>query len=146
MKKGMIFLVILTLVVLSAIIYFTFFFSYRCDSAECFIPKHEACTRSTYESTVDGATWLYKVMGKESGMCKVQATMLRISEGSLEQESLEGKSMICLMQIGDTSNPESSIGDCHGLLKEGLQEIIIKKLHQYVLDNLKEIGEDFEDI
>ena len=143
---GIAFLAVLILVVLLAAIYFTFFFSYKCDSKECFLLKQESCKRATYLNIADGTTWFYQIKGKDSGRCEILTRILNVNEGSFDQEALEGKDMTCLMKIGDTSPPEAEIGNCHGLLKEGLQEIIIKRLHQYVLDNLGEIGEDLESI
>ena len=36
--------------------------------------------------------------------------------------------------------PESDINNCHGLLKEGLQDLFISKLHRYIVQNLGEIN------
>jgi len=145
-RIGIFFLTILIIVVLSAAFYFTFFFAYKCDSKECFVTKHAECKRSTYMNEIDGISWLYHIKGKSKNNCKISVKILEVKEGSIDQEKLEEKEMDCLMEIGDISSPESDIGRCHGELKEELQGMIIKKLHQYVLDNLGEISEDLNSI
>ena len=43
-------------------------------------------------------------------------------------------------------NPESDIGSCHGPLKEGLQDLIIQKLHSYLVQNLGRINLEVLDL
>jgi len=145
-KVGIIFLAILILVVLVVAIYFTFFFAYKCDTKDCFLGKQKVCRRATYVNAADEITWSYKIEGKTKGSCEILTQILNINEGTMDQEKLEGKGMRCFLEIGDTSAPEAEIANCHGALREGLQEMIIKNLHQYVLDNLGEIDEDFKTI
>lgn len=145
-RLGITFLAVLILVVLVAAIYFTFFFSYKCDSKECFLAKQESCKRSTYTNTVDDISWFYHIKGKNNGGCEIEVKILNVNEGTIDQEALEGQGMACTLELGDTSAPEGEIANCHGPLKEDLQGMIIKKLHQYVLDNLGEIGEDLRTI
>jgi len=143
-KVGIIFLVVLIIVVFLSAIYFTFFFAYKCDSKECFLGKQEICRKAIYTNAVDGVSWFYKIKGKTKGNCEILTKIVRVSEGSIDQEKLEGKSMDCFLKIGSIDAPEADIANCHGPLKEGLQDLIIKKLHQYVLDNLGEIGESLK--
>lgn len=140
------FLIILTLVVLLTAVYFTFFFAYKCDSKECFLAKQKSCKRATYINNVEDISWFYHIKGKEANRCKILVKILNVNEGPRDQEKLENKEMECFLQIGDMGLPGAEIANCHGLLKEGLQEIIINKLHQYILDNLGEIGKDLEAI
>jgi hypothetical protein len=60
----------------------------------------------------------------------------------LDRTELEGQSMNCLVPLGSSAAPEADISNCHGILKEELQEMIINKLHAYVVDNLGEIGDE----
>jgi hypothetical protein len=142
----MIFLTVLILVVLFTAVYFTFFFAYKCDSEECFLAKQESCKRATYTNEINDVSWFYHIKGKKGNSCKILVKISNINEGTIEQEKLEKKEMNCFLEIGDTTSPEAEIEKCTGGLREDLQEMIIKKLHQYVLDNLGEIGEDFKAI
>src|SRR3989338_2722717 len=73
--------------------------------------------------------------------CKIEVKLLQIKKGDLSFSKLEGSSMNCYVQAGSTVAPESDLSNCHGDLKEGLQETIINKLHKYIVNNLGEIGE-----
>jgi len=42
--------------------------------------------------------------------------------------------------------PESNIGKCTGLLKEGLQDLVIKKLHTYLVQNLGKLNLELVDL
>ncbi|MFQ5531454.1 MAG: hypothetical protein ACE5ES_02455, partial [Candidatus Nanoarchaeia archaeon] len=55
---------------------------------------------------------------------------------------LEGLKMTCSLPIGDISSPEDNLKNCQGPLKEELQNLIIQKMHAYILDNLGDIGEE----
>jgi len=57
---------------------------------------------------------------------------------------LEGKDMLCYLPLGSISAPQENLARCHGSLKEEMQAIIIKRLHNYIVDNLGEIGEELE--
>ena len=143
---GVTFLAVLILVVLLSAIYFTFFFAYKCDSKECFLGKQESCKRATYVNNVDNIAWHYHIKGKKNNRCEIDVKILNVNEGSIDQEKLEGKEMTCFLALKSIDSPEAEIANCNGILKEGLQDLIIKKLHQYVLDNLGEIGEGLDAI
>jgi hypothetical protein len=59
---------------------------------------------------------------------------------------LEGNKMECKLPRGVVMIPESDIGNCHGLLKEGLQDLVIQKLHTYLVQNLGRINLELVDI
>jgi hypothetical protein len=42
------------------------------------------------------------------------------------------------------SSPEDDLSRCTGQLKENLQEIIIQKLHAYVVENLGQISKELQ--
>ena len=52
--------------------------------------------------------------------------------------------MDCYVPLGSIVSPESNLAECHGLLKEGLQETIINKLHAYIVKNVGQIGEELQ--
>ena len=72
--------------------------------------------------------------------CVVYVKNLEIA-GTKEEKELRGKDMRCYLPKGIVMAPEEQIADCHGLLKEGLQDLIIKKLHLYIVQNIEEIKE-----
>ena len=67
-----------------------------------------------------------------------------MKEGTIEADKLQGKKMVCTVQKGETQFPEKNIAQCTGELKEELQDIIIQRMHNYLLQNVGEIKEEFE--
>ena len=52
--------------------------------------------------------------------------------------------MDCSVPFGLVIKPESEMKNCHGELKEGLQEIIIENLHTYIVGNLDKINAEID--
>lgn len=134
-------LIVLVLVVLVGAIYFTFFYAYSCDDKACFMAHQEECSRTKYTNEDDDAVWKYHIKGKEGNNCVVNVKLERVKEGNLDLVKLQGKEMDCSLPLGITSSPEADISRCHGLLKEGMQDLIINNLYAYILDNVGEIDE-----
>ena len=130
---------VLIVVVLIAAMYFTFFFSYSCDRYECLMANLQECKRATLLYEHQDTTWNYAILGQKGSRCEVEVTLLQIKQGKLDIEKLQGDSMTCLMPLGVTQAPEKDISLCSGPLKEGLQDLIIQRLHNYILANLGKI-------
>jgi len=143
---GKIFLFILILVILAAAIYFTFFFAYKCDDMTCFVAHQEKCSRTKFTNNAEEVTWEYNIKGKSGDSCEIEVEILQVKKGSLDAQKLENKKMNCYLPFGSTISPESDVSLCHGLLREEMQEMIIQKLHSYVLENIGQINEEFEKI
>jgi len=139
-------LVIVIIIVFFLAVYFTFFFSYKCDDIRCFQSHQERCSRTEFINDLDYATWLYQIKGEKDNKCNIEVSVLKMKKGELDKLNLEGKSMNCYLALGDTSPPEADISVCHGSLKEELQNLIIQKLHSYIVENIGEISEELEKI
>ena len=137
--KGKILFVLLIVVFITGI-YFTFLFSYKCEDIGCFQAYQEKCRRTKFIDDTKETTWLYHILGKEKGMCEIEVEVLRVKEGTPDMTVFEGKSMKCYLPLGDTSSPNEDISQCHGILKEEIQDMMIKKLHSYVINNIGEIS------
>ncbi len=133
-------------IVLIGAIYFTFFFSYSCDNMACFQAHQRECSKTHFINNEEETTWDYKIKGESNEACEIEVEVLRIKEGDVSRKRLEDKSMTCYLPFGDDSSPEADISNCHGLLKEELQEMVIEKLHLYVIENIGEISEELEEI
>ena len=136
----------MVILVLIGAVYFTFFFTYSCDKYECFVKNLEECKLAKLLYENQDTTWLYQIKGKQDSKCEVDVTLFQIKRGRLEIEKLQGDSMTCFMPLGVTQSPERDISLCTGKLKEGLQEIIIQRLHNYILANLGQIQSELEGI
>ena len=145
-KIGLIILFLAILLILAVAIYFTFFFYYKCPQSDlaCYLGHQEKCAKTKFINDQVGVTWSYKITGKSSGNCNVDVKILKIKEGSPKLVSLEEKDMICFVPIGSRKMPEEDLKKCHGLLKEEIQDIMIRDAHNYIISNMGQISEELK--
>ena len=91
-------------------------------------------------------TWQYFIKGDKDARCVVNVKVLKVKKGTVDKEKLVGKDMDCYIPLGSAISPDSDISRCHGILKEELQNMVIQKLHSYIVENLGEIGEELEKV
>ncbi len=127
--------------------YFLFFYERQCDTAECFVDAMKNCKVVSWIRSDEQASWLYTIKwGADGDNCKIEVKLLEIKQGTIDSEKLAGKEMLCTMQKGDTRFPEKDISKCTGLLKEELQDLIIQRMHNYLLENIGQVKEEFKGI
>lgn len=127
------FLVILLLFVISTA-YFNFFYTKTCKDKNCFDSSLAKCKKATFTNAQEEATWQYTIQGKKGNKCIVNVKSIAMAEK--EGKAARGKTMLCSLPRGVVMNPISNLDECHGLLKEALQDIIIEKLHVYIVKNI----------
>lgn len=132
------------IIVIMIALYFTFYYSYTCDDLTCYEAHQQKCSKTKFVNDAEDTVWKYFIKGNTDGKCEVEVTVLTIKQGDVAQKKLEGKSMTCLLPKGSISMPESDIARCHGVLKEELQNLIIQKLHSYILENLGTISSELQ--
>jgi hypothetical protein len=123
-----------------------FFFSYEdCSSWECFNSGLEKCDRVRF---IGGSDMIfdYTVKGFSGGACEVDVKLLKGELNNQDSLKLEGSEMTCMLPRGVVMIPESDIGFCHGMLKEGLQDLVIRKLHSYLVQNLGKLNLEMADL
>lgn len=133
-------LAVFALLVLLFVVWANIFYYRNCENQTCFNDYLEDCKGARFISQGD-MTFEYKILGRSSGNCVVN---VRLLQGDLSEQDLlkvEGKQMKCELPLGLVAVPQSDIGNCHGELREGLQDLIISKLHKYIVQNLGEINE-----
>ena len=69
--------------------------------------------------------------------------MLQLKQGNADLSNLEGKSMECSVFLGSTNDPDDNLNNCHGRLREEIQEVIIQRLHSQVVENIGEISREY---
>jgi len=137
------------LVVLAVLIYviWFFFFSYaECGTWACFNNNLDDCSKTKFIGKSEGMIYEYIIEGSNGGRCEVNIELLQGELNNVESKKLEGHDMLCKLPEGVVMTPESDIGNCHGLLKEGLQDLIIKRLHVYLVQNLGQLNLEVLDI
>jgi hypothetical protein len=139
------FLLLIGLVILVYVVWFIFFSYQECVSWDCFNNRLADCSKTEF---IGGSKMIfeYTVRGESNGLCVVGVELLQGELNNQESIKLEGNRMSCNLPLGIKMIPESDIGNCHGLLKEGLQDIIIKKLHAYLVQNIGQINLEVLDV
>ncbi len=123
-------------------------YSKQCGgNTTCFTTYLSDCDKARYISDLSDAAWQYEIVGPTfNGKCIVDVKLLIAKEGNADLAGLEGESMTCYPEIGDIADPKSDLRNCHGLLKEDVQNAIIQKMHTYILDNIGQINEELQKI
>ena len=140
-------LIILSGLVIAFWIIWKIFFSYTiCTDWNCFNSHLENCNRAKFIGESNGIVFEYIIRGDSNNHCKVNIELLQGKLNNQDSIKLEHQEMICELPKGIVMLPESDIGNCHGLLKEGLQDLIIEKLYSYLVQNLGRINLEVLDV
>ena len=135
--------------VLVVSLFLLLFYSEKCQSEECFKTAMAKCQRATYTSEINNSVWEYKVKGALNGDCQIAVKNVDITADPKIVASLKGKEMLCYLPLNLTSTgimPEEKVEYCHGLLKEGIQDIIIERMHLYLVQNLVQINQSLANV
>ena len=123
-----------------------FFFGYaECDTWDCFNEHLGGCKKVSFIGGTD-MIFEYIVRGSSGDKCEVDVELLQGELNNQDSAKMEGSKMVCMLPEGVVMIPESDIGNCHGLLKEGLQDLVIGKLHTYLVQNLGRINLEVLDV
>lgn len=142
--KRIIFIIAIILLVLS--IYLKFFYFENCyQDRKCFNVALARCDKAIFKNYGLDSAWYYKIEGKQGDSCIVYVENINFKT-AIEAVKLKDKSMECYLPFGLITSPESNIDLCHGLLKEELQDLIIEKMHLYIVQNIGNITEAIEKI
>jgi hypothetical protein len=143
-KRNTLTLILVSLIIISLAlaVYFGNFFYSNCQTFECFQSHEFNCDKAQFIRDTDTTTWLYKIEGEKDSKCEIEVTVLAVKEGNIDRNSLEDKSMTCSLSLETKVLPESDISKCHGILKEEIQQIMIKNAHAQILANLNKLSEE----
>lgn len=146
-KRVGIALIILIIALIIFTGYFLFFHVRQCEDAECFVDAMSHCKKVSWIREDIQASWLYTITGNAKGdACNVEVQLLKIKGGTIDNEKLQGKKMTCTILKSEIRLPEKDLLNCEGELKEELQDLIIQRMHNYLLKNVGEVKEEFEKI
>jgi len=133
---------IVLVILIAATIYFFFIYKAECKTVSCFTQALVECKKVTFANKQATSTWFYSINGKTGSACEVYVKALEITSDAETKKALEGKSMICTIPPEDAGiAPESKIENCHGILKEGIQDQIIQKMHLFIVQNIGQISQ-----
>lgn len=122
--------------------YLIYFYSRTCSGQECFNNYLVKCQKSMFIKEDTNTIMRYQITGKSGSTCNTEVLLLQVKQGTSDLATLEGKSMICSTPYGTLMQPEENIKECHGLLKEEIQELMIKRMHAQIVENIGKISEE----
>ncbi|MBU3912583.1 MAG: hypothetical protein KKB21_01800 [Nanoarchaeota archaeon] len=138
------------IVILFLALIFIYFYKTNCSSKECFDSKLERCDKAVFIEDTPDSAWQFDIEGKSlmcsvnpvaCSECKVNVKLLQIKRGNVDSVKLEGLEMVCMLPFGIVTSPQGDLSRCHGPLKEQMQDLIINRLHTYILSYVGKIGE-----
>lgn len=130
------------LILLISAIWIFFFKTKNCSTQECFNSAMSSCKKASYLHEEQNASWQYNVRGWHDDGCTINVKILQAKKGTVELEKIEGLEMDCQVPSGFVGSPQSDLGKCTGKLKEGMQDLIIKKMHAYIMNNIGQVAEE----
>ncbi len=133
-------LLILAILVLG--IYFTWFYYPSCGNIGCYKSHQAECKKSIFIYDKEDRLIEYKILGSSGNNCEIEVKILEVKKGEISNSQLVGKSMSCLIPKKSLIDAESDLKKCSGELKEELQDLIIKKMYKYIVDNIKQVSEE----
>ncbi|MEK6859338.1 MAG: hypothetical protein AABX54_00850 [Nanoarchaeota archaeon] len=147
-ERNLIIFIILVIIILIAVFgYFLLFYYKICNDEICFFNAIDRCKKVSWIREDSQASWQYKITGIYGKTdCNIKVKLLKIKQGTIDIEKLQRREMKCIINKGSREYPEKTLLFCNGLLKEGMQEIIIQRMHNYILQNLGEIKQGFSGI
>jgi hypothetical protein len=121
-------------------------FKTQCEDESCFQDAAALCSPKIYEKSVNNNIYRYVISRSFGDMCRIKISLEKTSIGTEFENKLilEGKSMDCyiskskLIEV-NFNEIENLLGYCSGPLKEGIYEIMIKKMYGVIISNLGDI-------
>lgn len=147
--KGRLLIALLIIIIglIGFFVWLSFFRFDACSTEECFTDAMTTCKNAYWTKEDSQAAWRYRILGSgEEDSCLVEVTLTEMKSGTIDIEKLQNKHMVCDYLKTDTRWPETTIERCKGELKEELQEIIIQRMHKYLLENVGEINEGLTNV
>lgn len=130
--------------------YYTGFLRENCGSdVPCFTERARECRPTDVIVVQANNAYGYSVRSS-IGDCSVHVILERVEAGApAEFQALEGKRMICAIPKKELDGFSLDQFDaympyCHGLLKEGLYEIVLKRVYSNLLGHLSGVVQEAE--
>lgn len=119
-----------------------FFYTKKCDGLACFNNYLERCNKARFVNDAKDSIWGYSIKGVKNDKCVVNVVLITVKEGSSDLVALENQEMDCYLNFGEVVDPKKDLDKCHGELREGIQDIMIQKMHAYIMQNVGKISEE----
>jgi len=138
-QKRMVFFVGIILVLMVSLVIYASFFHYKdCENASCFREMVSKCHRTRFVSR-EFISLDNQIRGLTLKGCKIEVKAL---DNDLGISS--GKKMTCFFPYGLKLLPQTKIEFCSGELREEIQTLIISELYKTVGQNIEELNTFFK--
>lgn len=128
-------------------VYYLFFSFKNCSDSNCFYSSLKNCRKASWIKEDNESAWKINIFGNvmdyKKDSCKVKFKLLNLKKGTIDSETLMEKEMICNVMKTETNFPPADMYQCTGILKEEIQDILIKRMHDYLLRNIGELKQEF---
>lgn len=140
---------ILLVIIIILILFYLGIFKKPCLSDECFEKSLNDCKASQFVKQKNNNLYTYTISRSFTQECSINIKLEKVAPGSDPDivRLLEGKSMQCkipkeILTTKNLDNLDNILQYCHGELKEGILELIIKRMYTLVIGNLDDIVEE----
>jgi len=114
------------------------------DDVACFNARAQECKPTDVAQVSDNNVYTYSVRGS-LGVCRIHVILERAEAGApAEFRTLEGQKMVCKIPHSELEGFSLDTFDrymsyCHGLLKEGLYELILRRVYSNLVGQMGSI-------
>ncbi len=140
---------LLLLVIIIIILFYLGIYQKTCLDESCFEKALSKCSSAQYVKQRNNNLYVYTIFNSFKEDCNINIKLEKIAPGSDPDlvKLLEGKSMQCkipkdILSSTYLDNLDNTLQYCHGELKEGILELIIKKMYTLIIENLDEIKKE----
>ncbi|MEM4318510.1 MAG: hypothetical protein QW244_03155 [Candidatus Pacearchaeota archaeon] len=139
-RKHDVLIIALVLIIIIVILstYFLLSRPVNCQDENCFLTNLKNCQKTKYSSE----EWYFKIRGTQNEKCRVYVENIELKDAEADiVERLKGKSMECWIPLSEAGSylPHENIDVCHGELKEEVLNLMIEKLHLYIVQQIGQI-------
>ena len=116
---------------------------------DCINEAARKCYKAEAFREENSNTLKYQIIGKSGDNCKIKVTITEVNPlADYETKQLfQGKHMVCEIPKDQPITESKEIIDyCSGPLKESIYELIIKKMYNYIAQNIGEIISNMQSV
>ncbi len=145
--------IIFLLIAIGTLSYALFFYRSTCTTDECFNKALQTCSQKQITKVINNNIYKYEITRSVTNNCKLKITFEQAAIGTdVELKNLlEQKSMTCKIPKTEIKKMqieklENMLTYCTGPLKEGLYELIIKRMFSNIIVQMSTVLEKIEDV
>ncbi len=146
-------ILVVAIVLVLAILWGTGIIVPSCSDDSCFNANLNKCYPSTYTKIRNNNVYEYDIGISLFSKCKLDITMKKTAEGTDQdiKQSIEGKSMSCKIPKTIASKIkvddfENMLSYCTGPLKEGMYELMLKRMYGLVVSQMSNIVKESQKV